>query len=79
MSENATGYCLIWSVWPKQSEVAPQSEPSSGTEEIMGQISDGTVKQLGTFNGNPLTMAAAEATLTRVLDDKAYRRLEEAG
>ena len=50
-----------------------------GTEEIMGQISDGTVKQLGTFNGNPLTMAAAEATLTQVLDGKAYRRLEEAG
>ena len=50
-----------------------------GTEEIMGQISDGTVKQLGTFNGNPLTMAAAEATLTRVLDKHAYRRLEEAG
>ena len=31
-----------------------------GTEEIMAQISEGTVSQVGTFNGNPLTMAAAE-------------------
>ena len=50
-----------------------------GTEEIMGQISSGKVTQIGTFNGNPLTMAAAEATLTKVLDEKAYQRLEEAG
>ncbi len=50
-----------------------------GTEELMVQIADGTVTQLGTFNGNPLTMAAAEATLTRVLDDQAYLRLDRAG
>ncbi len=50
-----------------------------GTEEIMAQISDGTVAQIGTFNGNPLTMAAAEATLTKVLDDDAYKRLDEIG
>lgn len=50
-----------------------------GTEEIMAQIDDGSVPQLGTFNGNPLTMAAAEAALTTVLDDDAYRRLDEAG
>lgn len=50
-----------------------------GTEEIMGLISAGTVTQVGTFNGNPLTMAAAEATLTRVLDAAAYQRLEQAG
>jgi len=50
-----------------------------GTEEIMAQINDGTVAQIGTFNGNPLTMAAAEATLTSVLDEVAYRRLESAG
>ncbi len=49
-----------------------------GTEEIMEQISEGTVKQLGTFNGNPLSMAAAEATLLEVLDEAAYRRLEQA-
>ncbi len=50
-----------------------------GTDEIMAQISDGTVTQIGTFNGNPLTMAAAEATLTQVLSPGAYQRLEEAG
>jgi glutamate-1-semialdehyde 2,1-aminomutase len=45
----------------------------------MAQINDGSVAQLGTFNGNPLTMAAAEAALTEVLDGAAYRRLDEAG
>ena len=50
-----------------------------GTEEIMAQIEDGSVAQIGTFNGNPLTMAAAEAALTRVLDEAAYRRLDRAG
>jgi len=50
-----------------------------GTEEIMAQITAKVVTQVGTFNGNPLTMAAAEATLTKVLDAAAYARLEEAG
>jgi glutamate-1-semialdehyde 2,1-aminomutase len=50
-----------------------------GTDEIMAQISDGTVAQIGTFNGNPLTMAAAEATLTQILTESAYRRLDEVG
>jgi glutamate-1-semialdehyde 2,1-aminomutase len=50
-----------------------------GTEEIMAQIDDGTVAQIGTFNGNPLTMAAAEAALTEVLDETAYQRLDRAG
>ena len=50
-----------------------------GTEEIMAQITSKSVAQVGTFNGNPLTMAAAEATLTKVLDAAAYIRLEEAG
>ena len=45
----------------------------------MAQITSKTVAQVGTFNGNPLTMAAADATLTKVLDAKAYARLEEAG
>jgi glutamate-1-semialdehyde 2,1-aminomutase len=50
-----------------------------GTEEIMAQIEEGTVAQIGTFNGNALTMAAAEATLMEVLDADAYRRLDEIG
>ena len=31
---------------------------------------------IGTFNGNPLVMAAAEATLTKVLTPDAYEKLE---
>ena len=34
------------------------------------------VHQIGTFNGNPLVMAAAEATLTEVLTEDAYEKLE---
>jgi glutamate-1-semialdehyde 2,1-aminomutase len=47
------------------------------TEELAGIVVDGTVKQYGTFNGNPLVMAAAEATLTEVLTDEAYAGFEE--
>jgi glutamate-1-semialdehyde 2,1-aminomutase len=43
-----------------------------GTEEVMGRIADGTYEQVGTFNGNPLTMAAARATLTGILTPEAY-------
>jgi glutamate-1-semialdehyde 2,1-aminomutase len=47
------------------------------TEEIAELIADETVKQYGTFNGNPLVMAAAQATLTEVLTDDVYERFEE--
>ncbi|MGH3365727.1 MAG: aspartate aminotransferase family protein [Nocardioidaceae bacterium] len=47
-----------------------------GTEELMGLIADGTYEQVGTFNGNPLAMAAARATLTEVLTPQAYAHLE---
>jgi glutamate-1-semialdehyde 2,1-aminomutase len=46
------------------------------TEELAALVADGTVNQYGTFNGNPLVMAAAEATLTGVLTDDVYRHLE---
>jgi glutamate-1-semialdehyde 2,1-aminomutase len=46
------------------------------TEEIAALVADGTVHQYGTFNGNPLVMAAAEATLTKVLTPDAYEQLE---
>ena len=46
------------------------------SEELAAIVADGTVKQYGTFNGNPLVMAAAEATLTEVLADDAYERFE---
>ena len=43
------------------------------TEEIAELVSSGKVHQYGTFNGNPLVMAAAEATLTEVLTEDVYR------
>ena len=48
-----------------------------GTEEVMRVAVDGEFVQEGTFNGNPLTMAAARATLTEVLTKDAYAHLEE--
>ena len=48
-----------------------------GTAEVMQIIADGRYEQVGTFNGNPLTMAAARSVLCEILDDEAYRHLEE--
>lgn len=48
-----------------------------GTEEIMQVVADGTVYQVGTYNGNPLTMVAARASLEQVLTPEAYARLAE--
>ncbi|HEX2783619.1 MAG TPA: aspartate aminotransferase family protein [Ilumatobacteraceae bacterium] len=45
-----------------------------GTTDVMSAIVDGRYDQVGTFNGNPLTMAAARAMLTEVLTDDAYRK-----
>ena len=42
----------------------------------MAAIADGGYEQVGTFNGNPLAMAAARATLTEVLTDEAYAHLD---
>ena len=47
-----------------------------GTEEVMSIIVDGTYDQVGTFNGNPLGMAAARAMLTEVLVPSTYVHLE---
>jgi glutamate-1-semialdehyde 2,1-aminomutase len=46
-----------------------------GTEEVMSVVEDGSVYQVGTYNGNPLTMAAARASLEHVLTPEAYRHL----
>ena len=48
-----------------------------GTHEVMAAISDGRYDQVGTFNGNPMTMAAARAMLTEVLTDEAYGHAAE--
>ncbi|MDQ2622427.1 MAG: aspartate aminotransferase family protein [Actinomycetota bacterium] len=46
------------------------------SEELSRLVEDDVVKQYGTFNGNPLVMAAAEATLLDVLTEDAYTELE---
>ncbi|HAW09767.1 MAG TPA: aspartate aminotransferase family protein, partial [Chloroflexi bacterium] len=47
-----------------------------GRADVMHTISDGRVAQLGTFNGNPLTMAASRATLCEVLTPSAYAHFD---
>jgi glutamate-1-semialdehyde 2,1-aminomutase len=48
-----------------------------GTEEVMSVVEDGTVYQVGTYNGNPLGMAAARASLSEVLTPEAYGHLDD--
>ena len=48
-----------------------------GTADVMSVIADGTYEQVGTFNGNPLTMAAAKAMLLEVLTPAAYAHLDD--
>jgi glutamate-1-semialdehyde 2,1-aminomutase len=47
-----------------------------GTQAVMDHITSGHYDQVGTFNGNPLAMAAAAAALTVVLTPAAYRRID---
>ncbi len=47
-----------------------------GTEEVMSGIDNGVYEQCGTFNGNPLGMAAARAALTEVLLPDAYAHID---
>lgn len=48
-----------------------------GTEEAMSVLLGEDLEQAGTFNGNPLTMAAMRANLTEVLTPEAYGRFDE--
>ncbi len=47
-----------------------------GSEEVMACVADGSVYQVGTYNGNPLCMAAARANLEQVLTPEAYTVLD---
>jgi glutamate-1-semialdehyde 2,1-aminomutase len=47
-----------------------------GTEEALGMVIRGELEQVGTFNGNPLTMAAAKVNLTEVLTKDAYGEID---
>jgi glutamate-1-semialdehyde 2,1-aminomutase len=46
------------------------------TEELAAVVEDGTVYQVGTYNGNPLGMAATRANLLEVLVPEAYAHLD---
>jgi glutamate-1-semialdehyde 2,1-aminomutase len=47
-----------------------------GSDEVMEVVRDGRVYQVGTYNGNPLSMAAARASLEQVLTGEAYAHLD---
>jgi glutamate-1-semialdehyde 2,1-aminomutase len=47
-----------------------------GSEEVMEHVTNGDYEQVGTFNGNPLAMAAARAMLCEVATPEAYERIE---
>ena len=50
-----------------------------GTDAVMDAIADGRYDQVGTFNGNPLAMAAARTVLGDVLTPEAYATAEALG
>ena len=49
------------------------------TDELAALVEDGSVRHVGTYNGNPLGMAAARANLLEVLTPEAYGHLERLG
>jgi glutamate-1-semialdehyde 2,1-aminomutase len=47
-----------------------------GSYEVMKHVADGDYEQVGTFNGNPLAMAATRAMLSEVITPEAYDRID---
>jgi glutamate-1-semialdehyde 2,1-aminomutase len=47
-----------------------------GTVDVMRHVADGDYEMVGTFNGNPLAMAATRAMLYEVATPEAYQRIE---
>ena len=48
-----------------------------GTEAVMDHVANGGYEMVGTFNGNPLAMAATRAMLTEVATPEAYQHIEK--
>jgi glutamate-1-semialdehyde 2,1-aminomutase len=48
-----------------------------GTEAVMDHVANGGYEMVGTFNGNPLAMAATRAMLTEVATPEAYQHIED--
>jgi glutamate-1-semialdehyde 2,1-aminomutase len=57
-------------------EEVPEDAPGAGIEHSTLAGGSTRVAHLGTFNGNPLSMTAGVATLTRILTPEAYPRLQ---
>ncbi len=47
-----------------------------GSTQVMDHVADGGYEMVGTFNGNPLAMAATRAMLTEVATPEAYQRID---
>jgi glutamate-1-semialdehyde 2,1-aminomutase len=47
-----------------------------GSADLMEHVANGGYEMVGTFNGNPLAMAAARAMLTEVATEAAYRHID---
>jgi len=88
--EVKTGFTLAWGGAVEAFDVVPDlvclakalgaglpCGAIGGTEDAMGMVIRGELDQQGTFNGNPLTMAAAKANLLDVLTKDAYARFDE--
>ena len=48
-----------------------------GTTEVMSHVANGDYDMVGTFNGNPLSIAGARAMLEQVATPEAYERIEK--
>jgi glutamate-1-semialdehyde 2,1-aminomutase len=47
-----------------------------GSAEVMAHVADNGYEMVGTFNGNPLAVAAGRAMLTEVATPEAYQRID---
>ena len=47
-----------------------------GTSAVMDEVTTGRYEMVGTFNGNPLSMASTKAMLTQVATPAAYERID---
>ena len=87
--EVKTGVCTAaggaverWGVVPDMTTLAKALAgglPSGAigmTDEIFEIVASGTVFQVGTYNGNPLCMAAARASAEQVMTPDAYKHLD---
>ena len=87
--EVKTGLCIApggaterWGVLPDMVTLAKAlggglpSGAIGGSAEVMSVVEDGSVFQVGTYNGNPLGMAASRANLQEVLTPEAYQHLD---